>query len=56
VQLALAVTPPPVETASARQQVKKLPATASPVPMIAMFGILALFGAFALRTAAIRIQ
>ncbi len=56
VQLAVAVTPPPVMTASAQTPVKKLPKTASPLPMIAMFGVLALFGAFALRTAAIRIQ
>jgi len=56
VQLAVAVTAPPVMTASAQTPVKKLPKTASPLPMIAMFGVLALFGAFALRTAAIRIQ
>ena len=56
VQLAVAVTPPPVMTASAKEPVKKLPSTASPVPMIAMFGMLALFGAFALRTAASRLQ
>jgi len=45
-----------VMTASAKEPVKKLPSTASPVPMIAMFGMLALFGAFALRTAASRLQ
>jgi hypothetical protein len=57
VQLAVAVTPPPVMTASADQpaKAKTLPATASPLPMIAMFGMLALFGALALRTAASRI-
>src|SRR5690348_6873170 len=32
VQLAVAVTPPPVMTASAKEPVKKLPSTASPVP------------------------
>ena len=56
VQLAVAVTPPPVMTASAKELVKKLPSTASPVPMIAMFGMLALFGAFTLRSAASRLQ
>jgi len=55
-QLAMAVTPPPVMTASAKEPVKRLPSTASPVPTIAMFGLLALFGAFALRTATTRIQ
>jgi len=56
VRLAVAVTPPPVMTASAKELVKKLPSTASPVPMIAMFGMLALFGAFTLRSAASRLQ
>src|SRR3954464_5721816 len=55
VQLAVAVTPPPVMTATAKSEpAKTLPGTASPLPMIAMFGMLALFGAFALRTAARR--
>ncbi|MEO8594622.1 MAG: hypothetical protein ABI759_14995 [Candidatus Solibacter sp.] len=54
-QLALAVTPPPVMSAAARPA-KTLPGTASPLPMIAMFGMLALFGSFALRTAAKRLQ
>jgi hypothetical protein len=56
VQLAAAVTPPPVVVAAAAEPAKTLPGTASPVPMIAMFGMLALFGAFALRTAARRLQ
>ena len=56
VQLAVAVTPPPVMRASAKEPVKSLPKTGSPVPTIAMFGILALCGAFVLRTAATRIQ
>jgi hypothetical protein len=56
VQLAVAVTPPPVMTAAATEPAKTLPGTASPLPMIAMFGMLALFGAFALRTAARRLQ
>src|SRR3954469_15494531 len=56
VQLAVAVTPPPVMLATATEPAKTLPGTASPLPMIAMFGMLALFGAFALRTAARRLQ
>jgi hypothetical protein len=56
VQLAAAVTPPPVMTAPAAEPAKTLPGTASPLPMIAMFGMLALFGVFALRTAAQRLQ
>ena len=56
VQLAVAVTPPPVMAAAATEPAKTLPGTASPLPMIAMFGMLALFGAFALRTAARRLQ
>src|SRR5689334_19056020 len=38
VQLAVAVTPPPVMRASAKEPVKSLPKTGSPVPTIAMFG------------------
>jgi hypothetical protein len=56
VQLAVAVTPPPAMTATANEPAKTLPDTASPLPTIAMFGMLALFGAFALRTAARRLQ
>jgi hypothetical protein len=56
VQLAVAVTPPPVMTAAAAKPALTLPHTASPVPMIAMFGMLALFGGLALRTAAKRLQ
>src|SRR5437763_3335588 len=52
VQLAVAVTPPPVISAAANKPAKTLPGTASPLPMIAMMGMLALFGAFVLRTAA----
>ncbi len=40
-----AVAPPPPQTALALQ----LPATASPIPMLALLGILALSGAFVLR-------
>lgn len=43
-QLATAETPVPQA-----EMVTKLPATASPVPMLALFGFLALGGAFALR-------
>ena len=56
VQLAVAVTPPPVMTAASTEPAKTLPATGSPLPAIAMFGMLALFGAFVLRTAARRLQ
>jgi hypothetical protein len=56
VQLAVAVTPPPVMAAAASEPARTLPGTASSVPMIAMFGMLALLGAFALRTAARRLQ
>jgi hypothetical protein len=47
VQLAEVVTPPPPETAVAQ----KLPATASPLPLLALLGFLALGGAFVLRSA-----
>jgi hypothetical protein len=56
VQLAVAVTPPPVTPEAATETTSTLPATGSPLPMIAMFGMLALVGAFALRMAARRIQ
>lgn len=54
VQLAAVVTPPPaaVEVATA----KTLPGTASPLFLIAMFGLLALGGAFTLRLAEKRLQ
>jgi len=56
VELAVAVTPPPVAAAEATETSPALPATGSSTPMIALFGMLALFGAFALRNAAKRIQ
>jgi hypothetical protein len=57
VQLAVAVTPPPVVVAdSTADRVKDLPATASPLMTIAMLGFLALFGSLALRTAVKRLQ
>jgi hypothetical protein len=46
VELAQVVTPPP----PAELIVSNLPATASPLPLIALLGFLALGGAFALRT------
>src|ERR1700680_2118091 len=52
VQLAQVVTPPPAEPEVAVAEVvaeKTLPDTASFVPLIALFGLLALGGAFALR-------
>jgi len=57
VQLAQVVTPPPpqelepVEIAQAQ-----LPATASPLPLIGLFGLLALGGAFAVRATARRLR
>jgi hypothetical protein len=56
VELAAAVTPPPVAAAAATEPAKTLPSTGSPLPTIAMFGMLALFGGFALRTTARRLQ
>lgn len=47
VELAQVVTAPPPEELAA---VAKLPATASPLPLMALLGFLALGGAFALRT------
>jgi hypothetical protein len=52
VQLAQVITPPPAETQVAETQVataRTLPDTASSLPLIALFGLLALGGAFALR-------
>jgi hypothetical protein len=54
VQLAEVVTPPPVEVAMAKPQT--LPATASPLPLIALFGLLALGGALAVRAVEKRVQ
>ena len=58
VQLAEVVTPPPAETQvamtapAAAVTEEKIPATASTLPLIGLFGLLALGGAFAARTAA----
>jgi hypothetical protein len=51
VQLAEVVTPPPTQTEAAVASVpeKMLPATASPLPLIALLGLLALGGAWTLR-------
>jgi hypothetical protein len=66
VQLAQVVTPPPaqteVATAAPASTVaeKTLPATASPLPLIGLFGLLALGGGLSLwavrKRAAVRIQ
>jgi hypothetical protein len=65
VQLAEVVTPPPAEVAVAEPVVqaapvtgeadRALPATASPLPLIALFGLLALGGFMALRVAEKRV-
>ena len=53
VELAQVVTPPPAETqiadAGIQADTRSLPKTASPLPPIALFGLLALGGALALR-------
>jgi len=59
VQLAEVVTPPPAQAeppVASGEAERTLPATASPLPLIALCGLLALGGAFALRTAQRRIQ
>jgi type IV secretory pathway VirJ component len=53
VQLAEVVTAPPAQAEVAE---RSLPATASPLPLIALFGFLALGAAFALRAAEKRVQ
>ena len=56
VQLAQVVTPPPAPTEMAMATRRTLPATASPLPLIALFGLLALSAAFAFRIAEKRIR
>ena len=61
VQLAEVVTPPPAETTVAATTTTvttetALPATASNLPLIGLLGLMALGGAFAVRTAARRLQ
>jgi hypothetical protein len=57
VQLAEVVTPPPALTEMAAAPVarKRLPATASPLPLIGLLGLLALGGAWTLRVAQKRV-
>jgi hypothetical protein len=61
VQLAEVVTPPPAETEvamatpMAAPEAETLPATASTLPLIALFGLLALGGVLALRAAEKRV-
>ena len=54
IELAQVVTPPPTEVAMATPQA--LPHTASQLPLTALFGLLALSGAFVLRLAEKRFQ
>jgi hypothetical protein len=50
-------TPPPAQTEVAEQTLPvELPKTASPFPLIGLFGLLALGGALALRAVESRIQ
>jgi hypothetical protein len=56
VQLAEVVTPPPAQTEVATVTEKTLPATASPLPLIGLFALMALGGAFALRSVSTRLQ
>lgn len=56
VQLAEVVTPPPAEIAQTVPATETLPATASSTPLIALFGLLALGVALAVRTAEKRLQ
>ena len=61
VQVADVVTPPPAEvvvasTVTEPAAPEELPKTASPFPLIGLFGLLALGGALALRAVESRIQ
>jgi MYXO-CTERM domain-containing protein len=56
VQLAEVVTPPPAPVEVAAAAEKTLPHTASTLPLIGLFGLLALGGFFALRVADKRLQ
>jgi hypothetical protein len=58
VEMAEVVTPPPAVEAVAPVEVAEntLPKTASPLPLTALFGLLALGGAFAVRAAARRLS
>ena len=56
VQLAEVVTAPPAPVEVAAVPEKALPSTASPLPLLAMFGFMALVGALAVRQTAKRLQ
>ena len=56
VQLAEVVTPPPAQTEEAAASQSTLPHTASTLPLIGLFGLLALGGFFVLRLAEKRVQ
>jgi hypothetical protein len=56
VQLAEVVTPPPAEVASAVAEPAELPKTASPFPLIGLFGLLALSAALAVHVIAKRVS
>jgi hypothetical protein len=59
VQLAQVVTPPPAQTevaAAAPLAERALPDTASPLPLIGLFGLMTLGGAFVVRAAAKRLR
>jgi hypothetical protein len=56
VQLAEVVTLPPVETEVATALPQELPATASTLPLVFLFGLLALAAAFAVRSVSKRFQ
>ena len=55
VQLAEVVTPPPAEVAAAVAGPEELPKTASPFPLIGLFGLLALSAALAVHVIAKRV-
>ena len=56
VEVAQEVAPPPVEVAEVTAPAAVLPATSSTLPLIALLGLLALGGAFVLRSAQKRVQ
>jgi hypothetical protein len=55
VQLAQVVTPPPAEVAATVAEPETLPKTASPFPLIGLFGLLALSAALAIHVVAKRV-
>ncbi|MGA3075242.1 MAG: hypothetical protein ABSG56_16260 [Bryobacteraceae bacterium] len=56
VEVAQVVAPPPAEVAEVAAPATVLPATSSTLPLIALLGLLALGGAFVLRSAQKRVQ